>query len=516
VNGVSRAVFAGVLFLVAGLSANAGPSDERGAMLRALAGRVGVVLGAASSCPNIHRARINAIADKIAGVIKSSDESAAIFELLNKSQSEGARSVAAKQTDCAAAERQLADLESASSPEHQASAAAAAPVTAQPAGFTGQDIAIAVRGVSANEIRFGASVPLSGPSKDYGQQIRFGIEAAFRAANDAGGVHGRMLRFIAADDGYEPARTPETLKQLYEKDQVFGFIGNFGTPTAEVSLPFALERRMLSFAGYSGANLLRRDPPDHYVFNYRPSYSEETDAAVRYLVKLRRLKPEQIAVFAQQDAYGDAGFNGVAKAMRALRGGDAGFILRLGYARNTVEVDGAVAQLKASKTPIKAIVMQATYRPAAQFIAKTHDAYPGLIYTNPSTVGSNSLREELSLLGPKYMAGVIITQVVPAIDGYSALVLRYKDALSKYFGGEVPDFISLEYYVAAQALIEGLKRTGPQIDTEKLIESLESIHDLDLGLGTPVNFNGSEHQASHKIWGTQMNESGKLETIELQ
>jgi branched-chain amino acid transport system substrate-binding protein len=512
---MSRAIFAGVLFLFPAASADAGPSDERGAIMKALAGRVGLVLGAASSCPNIPRARIDAIADKISGVIKSSDESASIFELFNKSKSEGARSVAAKQTDCAATDRQLADLESASSPDRQASTVPA-PATAQPAGFTGQDVAIAVRGVTANEIRFGASGPLTGPSKDYGQQIRFGIEAAFRAANDAGGVHGRMLRFIMADDGYEPVRTPETLKQLYEKDQVFGFIGNFGTPTAEISLPFALERRMLSFASYSGANLLRRDPPDHYVFNYRPSYSEETDAAVRYLVKIRRLKPEQIAVFAQQDAYGDAGFNGVAKAMRVLRGGDAGFILRLGYARNTVDVDGAVAQLKASKTPIKGMVMQATYRPAAQFIAKTHDAYPGLIYTNPSTVGSNSLREELSLLGPKFMAGVIITQVVPAIDGYSALVLRYKDALSKYFGGEAADFISLEYYVAAQALIEGLKRAGPQIDTERLIESLESIHDLDLGLGTPVNFNGSEHQASHKIWGTQMNESGKLEPIELQ
>jgi hypothetical protein len=76
---------------------------------------------------------------------------------------------------------------------------------------------------------------------------------------------------------------------------------------------------------------LRNDPPDRYVFNYRASYAEETDAVVRYLVKVRRLKPEQIAVFAQQDSYGDAGFAGVTKAMRALRGGEGGFILRVGY-----------------------------------------------------------------------------------------------------------------------------------------------------------------------------------------
>ena len=101
------------------------------------------------------------------------------------------------------------------------------------------------------------------------------------------------MRLVAADDGYEPARTPEAMKQLYDRDQVFGFIGNVGTPTAVVATPFALERRMLFFGAFTGG-LLRRDPPDRYVFNYRASYAEETYASVRYLVKVRKLKPEQM------------------------------------------------------------------------------------------------------------------------------------------------------------------------------------------------------------------------------
>ena len=100
------------------------------------------------------------------------------------------------------------------------------------------------------------------------------------------------------------------MKQLYEKDQVFGIIGNVGTPTAVVAIPYALERKMLFFGAFTGANVLRNDPPDRYVFNYRASYVEETDAAVRYLVKMRKIPPKQIAVFAQQDSYGDAGFAG--------------------------------------------------------------------------------------------------------------------------------------------------------------------------------------------------------------
>ena len=65
--------------------------------------------------------------------------------------------------------------------------------------------------------------------------MKLGIDTAFNRINEAGGVEGRMLQLIAADDGYEPTRTLEAMKQLYEKDQVFGIIGNVGTPTAAVS-----------------------------------------------------------------------------------------------------------------------------------------------------------------------------------------------------------------------------------------------------------------------------------------
>src|SRR5262249_6175076 len=161
------------------------------------------------------------------------------------------------------------------------------------------------------------------------------------------------------------------------------------------------------------------------VFNYRPSYAEETDAVVRYLVRIRKLRPEQIAVFAQQDGYGDAGFAGVAKAVRALRGGDEGTILRLNYKRNTIDVDEAVTRLRQNKAGIKAVVMVATYRAAAKFIERTRDAYPGLIYTNVSFVGSSALAEELTLLGPRFANGVIVTQVVPPVESYASIVLDY-------------------------------------------------------------------------------------------
>ena len=379
-----------------------------------------------------------------------------------------------------------------------------------------------VHGIDEHEIRLGMAAPFSGPAKELGQQLKLGIETAIGAANAAGGVNGRSLRLIAGDDGYEPARTADVMKTLYDKDGVFAFLGNVGTPTAAVALPYVLQQRTLFFGAFTGAPLLRREPPDRYVFNFRASYAEETSAVVRYLVKIRRLRPEQIAVFAQQDGYGDAGYDGVAKIMRVLRpGNDAPAILRLNYARNTVDVDEAVAQLQLYQRqhvnlPIKAVVMVATYRPAAKFIEKTHDLIPGLIYTNVSFVGSTSLADELMVLGPKFAAGVIVTQVVPAVDSYASVALDYRTALAKYFPGETPDYVSFEGYLTANVLIEAIRRAGRGLDTETLVKTLESMHDFDLGLGTPVTFSPTEHQGVHKVWGTQIGADGHFSPIDLE
>jgi branched-chain amino acid transport system substrate-binding protein len=404
----------------------------------------------------------------------------------------------------------------------QGQQAALSPISKPP----GQEnsVSSAVRGVTGSEIRFGISAPFTGPAKELGQHMKQGIEAAFNVANAKGGVYGRQLRLVAADDGYEPARAAVTMNQLYERDQVFGLVGNVGTPTAVVALPYALDRKMLFFGAFTGAGLLRNDPPDRYVFNYRASYAEETAAVVNYLVKVRRLLPEQIAVFAQQDAYGDSGFAGVEKAIRSLRGGNASPILRLNYQRNTVDVEDAVAQLQQYNAqlqqkrhfPIKAVVMVPTYRAAAKFIEKTRDLYPDMIYTSVSFVGSTALADELMLLGKKYAAGVIVTQVVPAVDGHSSLVLDYKSALAKYFPGEAPDYVSLEGYVDASVLIAALQRNGAQVDTESLVSTLENLRDLDVGLGTPVIFSRSDHQGVHRVWGTQLDETGHYQPIDLQ
>ena len=162
------------------------------------------------------------------------------------------------------------------------------------------------------------------------------------------------------------------------------------------------------------------------------------------------------------------------------------------------------------------MIMVPAYRAAAKFIEKTRDLYPDMIYTSVSFVGSTALANELMLLGNKFATGVIVTQVVPAVDGYSSLVLEYKSALAKYFPGESPDTCPSKVMWTANVLIAALKRNGPELDTEKLVRTLENLRDLDIGLGTLVSFSRSEHQAVHKVWGTQLDAAGHYQPIDLE
>jgi len=512
------------------LASSGTASADNLSVVRDLASRVGPIVGSAQACPNVARSRVQLIVDKFQVVIREASNNDAergdVARVFERYVADGRGLVGAGRTDCKVAERQITDLEQslgvASSPPAPSAPAASsladaiAPSTANAAVAPTQLLPPSnVQGVTEREIRFGIVIPFTGSAKENGQNYKQGIDVAFAKLNEAGGVNGRILKLIPADDGFEPTRTLGAMKLLWDKEQVFGYFGNLGTPTAEVSVPFALEHRALFFAPFTGGTAVRHDPPDRYVFNYRPSFMEEADAAVRYLLKVRKLKPNQIAAFGENDAFGEQGFAGVAKAYRAVGVSDA-TILRLTYNRNTIDVDDAVNQLRLQKVPIRAVVMTATTRPAAKFIEKTHDLFPGMIYTNMSVAGATALSDELMLLGPRFSENIIVTQAVPAVSGYSSEVLEFKTALAKYFPGVAPDYLSLEGFIAANILIDALKRCGPQFDTEKLVDVLENTRNLDLGLGAPISFGRGEHQALHKVWGTQMDKNGKFQAIDLE
>jgi branched-chain amino acid transport system substrate-binding protein len=371
------------------------------------------------------------------------------------------------------------------------------------------------RSAGATELVFGMASPFTGANRELGRAMRAGVEAAFGEVNAAGGIHGRRLRLVAVDDGYEPSRTGPAMKQLVEKEQVFAVVGTVGTPTAAVSIPYCMEHKVIFLGALSGGDQLRRRPPDRYVFNFRPSYSEETAAAVRYLVRTRRIPAARVAVFAQEDAFGESGFRGASEELSA-RGVDPARILRVGYRRNTADVADAVATLKARARELDAVVMVATYKAAAAFVRALREDGLRFLVTNVSAVDTNALAEELVTSGRPYAEGVMVTQIVPLPTSRAPGVVRFQDAMALHAKGERPGFLALEGFVVAQVLAEGLRRAGRELDTEKLVAALESIKALDLGLGTTISFAADDHQGSRKVWGTLLQADGTWKSIDLE
>jgi hypothetical protein len=142
----------------------------------------------------------------------------------------------------------------------------------------------------------------------------------------------------------------------------------------------ALPRGALFFGAYANGTVVRLDTPYRSVFNYLVSYELETEAVVRYPMKLQRIQARQIAAVAQGRC-GDAGFAGVPKAVRALSAEESAMV-RFNYKPNTLDLDDAVRQLKAQTAPIEAVATVPDYRAAAVFIEKTRNLFAGMIHTD--------------------------------------------------------------------------------------------------------------------------------------
>jgi ABC-type branched-subunit amino acid transport system substrate-binding protein len=350
----------------------------------------------------------------------------------------------------------------------------------------------------SEEVRLGMSTALTGPAAQLGLDMRLGVEAAFHEANLAGGIHGRKLRLIVLDDGYEPSRTAPNMHELIEVHEVLAVIGNVGTPTAVAAIPIANTKKTALFGALTGAGVLRKTPPDRYAINYRASYAQETAAMVDALVDEAGVKVEEIAFFTQRDAYGDAGQIGGITAMKRHGLTDDMPIAQGRYQRNTTAVENGLADILDAETPVRAVIMVGSYEPCAEFIrlAREFDFNP--IFMNVSFVGSESLCGTLGADGE----GVIITQVVPHPLAELPVTKAYLEALQVLDSEAAPTFGSLEGYIAGRIMIDALQSVEGELTRENTVDALEGLGTFDIGLGHDLELGQDRHQACNRVWPT--------------
>lgn len=374
------------------------------------------------------------------------------------------------------------------------------------------------RGIDHNLIRIGLNAPFSGAARELGRSIQLGINAHFNEVNNNGGIHGRKLKLIALDDGYEPAKTTANARPFFDPETgVFAFLGNVGTPTNKAFLPYIFDHKTLLFGAFTGANLLRKMPPDRYVFNYRASYREELSALLRYFVEEHNASPERVGVLYQDDSFGRDGLNSI----RALLHHDYHIKntqrvkVAAGYQRNTAQIDPALNAFKAHLAQLDIILVIGTYAPSAEFTKLIRQqGYRGQI-GNLSFVGTEALAETFRELGPKYGEGVVISQVVPMYFSHSSSAQAFNDAIKEYDSTRQGDFVAFEGYIAARLFTHALGLSGRKLSTDSLITVLESLDQYDLGTGATIGFKPSDHQASHLVWGSVINAKGEIEALDL-
>ena len=353
-------------------------------------------------------------------------------------------------------------------------------------------------------LKFGMSTVLTGPAANLGINMRSGVLLAFLQANQQGGIKGRQLSLISLDDGYEPSRTAPNIYRLIQDDGVLGIIGNVGTPTAVVALPIIMEYKVLFYGAFTGAMRLRNDPPDRYVINYRASYQEETEAIVDALIEYAGLKVDEFAFFTQRDAYGDSGYKGGIAALKKHGLTDQTSITHGRYERNTTDVESALADILQAKHPVKAVIMAGAYKPSAKFIRLAKQlGLTDVYFMNLSFVGTESLITELQ--GEDN--NVFIMQVVPPLSSQLPIVEEYLDFVKQSAEHEKPSLGSLEGFISTKILILALKRIDGEINHESIVTAFEGLGDFDIGLGEKLNLSQSNHQASHTVWPTAIENS---------
>jgi ABC-type branched-subunit amino acid transport system substrate-binding protein len=357
-------------------------------------------------------------------------------------------------------------------------------------------LAVAQNGVTEKEILIGQFAATTGPAAQLGQRMQIGMQAYFSSVNAQGGVNGRSIKLITRDDGYEPERAAAAVNALINEDKVFALAGSVGTPTGLAALPILTEAQVPLIGMFTGAQALR-EPFNRQVFHVRASYFDETERIVQHLTTLGAKK---IAVFYQNDAYGKAGLEGV---IRALAKRQLKPVVTATVERNSVDVAQSLETILKSEP--EAIVQISAYKSCAAFIKQARSKGYGGQFFNVSFVGSRALADELGDAGQ----GVVISQVVPFPYAQSSTIVREYQQRMTEAGHKDFDFSSLEGYLTARILVEGLRRAGKNLSREALINGLESIRDFNLG-GFTVNYSAKDHQASNFTDLTIIGRGGKF------
>lgn len=363
-------------------------------------------------------------------------------------------------------------------------------------GLAAPAASAAEAGVTDREIVLGQSLGLTGPLAELAPDITNAAKAYFDAVNAKGGIHGRKIRTVVMDDGYQPANTLKTVRQLVEDEQVFALYNLTGTANVAGVLPMLEKAQVPVFAPFTGADAVRV-PVMGNVFHIRASYADEIEKLVQHLATVGI---QRIGVLWIDNGMGKDGLRSIEKAMEKRSSKP--------HAVASVKPDGsdtdkAVAELHDKRPEV--IIMLTTGVPTVSFIKSYNRVRQGMRFYALSVMGTQST---VRALGPDGV-GVVVTSVVPFPWSQSSPLAKEYRAAMHSAGYDNLSFLGFEAYINAKVLAEGLKRAGRDLTRVKFINAVESMKHLNLG-GFEVGFGKDMRQGSRFVELTIIGRGGKF------
>jgi branched-chain amino acid transport system substrate-binding protein len=338
-------------------------------------------------------------------------------------------------------------------------------------------------GADDKTIKIGTTAPLSGPVSAFAQ-IAKSAEAYFHKVNDEGGVNGRRIQMIIADDAYSPPKTVEQTRRLVEGDEVLLIFGGVGTPTNSAVHKYLNDRKVPQL--FLGSGAAKWDDPKNFPWTvgWQPTYRDEAIAYAKYI---RASHPNaRVAVLYQNDDLG----KDYLKALEEGFGGDQ-IVSKVPYETSAPTIDTQVLLLKSSGADV--VLVAATPKFAAQAIRKI-----GEIGWKPNTIISNvsaSISGVLEPAGRDNSVGVISSQYLkdstdPSLKddpGYQ----EWLAFMDKYLpGANKNDWLNVYGYTIAQTLVTVLKGAGDDLTRANVMKQATGLKDVHLPMlinGTALN-----------------------------
>ena len=321
---------------------------------------------------------------------------------------------------------------------------------------------------SARSWVIGSSVGLSGPLASLGQELKQGMDAAIAQVNARGGVAGRELNLQVLDDGYAPQRTQENVRKLLAEGSALALLSCMGTANNQAILPLVDEAQIPYVAPQSGASALRQAQL-RSVFHVRVGYADE---ARRLIEKLGDMGFDSLAVVSQETTFGREFLADVVASAEARKVRLVAQVALDADARRAPEV---VQQVLAAKP--SAVVLGTAGDASVALVKQFRKLSPSLPLAASSVALSGENLRQLGALS----SGLALTLVLPDAGRTSVGLVRDYQKAMRAIGQTAFSSRSLEGYVNARVLIEGLERCGKDLSRSRLRSALAGIRNLDLG-----------------------------------